>query len=143
MAKKKKENKTKAMTQEELDALDRVPLRVLCVKKELDYWLKSDRGVADKLEMLQSIVNNLRIYDYGKKTQKVCQELFKQGVLYDHTKAALEDDDENPWSKRKRSKKEIMEEPVKGKKKEEKDIGWFQRNFIAPKEKEKKEKKDV
>lgn len=102
--------------EEKRNLLSIVPLRVLCTKGELEYDMipNKDRTVADKLSYYQSIINSLRVHDFGDRTQMLFTALYKQGVLFDHTEAALCDGNLNPHADQ-RSWKEIATAPVKGK----------------------------
>ena len=96
--------------------LHSVPLRVLSTLSEVDYQCipVEVRSVSDKLEFFQGIVNSLRIHDFGDASQDLFQALYKQGVLFDHTRAALTDGDVNKYADR-RTWKEIADEPPTGK----------------------------
>jgi len=95
-----------------------VPLRVLSTVCEVDYQgiPVEVRTVADKLQFFQGVVNSLRIHDFGDASQDLFEALYKQGVLFDHTRAALDDGDCNRYADQ-RTWKEIADEPPSGKKK--------------------------
>jgi hypothetical protein len=135
---------------EKCNLLRMAPLRVLDTLPELEYaFIPADeRTMADKIDFYQGVVSSLRIHDYGERTQKLFQILYKQGILFDHTRAALDDGDINPHGDP-RSWREIADTPPRGAKKKQLDPSdiEFYNQWLIPdkpewmKRKEKKEKK--
>ena len=105
---------------EKNNLLNNAPLRVLDTLAELEFQFigEDERTMADKVTFYQGVVSSLRIHDYGEKTQQLFYALYKQGILYDHTRAALDDGDINPHGDP-RSWKEIADTPPKGTKKKQ------------------------
>lgn len=109
-------------------------LRAVNNKGELEYAF-SKKSLTDTIAYCQYLINSHRIHDKGAETQQRIKALYDQGILFDHTKAAIADDDENWESKKKLTKEEIMAEPVKVKKERVLEDMW-----ICPKPKKKGER---
>lgn len=127
--------------EEKRNLLSSVTLRVVCTKGELEYSMipKEDRTLGDKLAFFQSVVNSLRIHDFGANSQAMFRALYKQGILFDHTQAALNDGDTNPHADY-RTWQEIADSPPKKKKKKMTELDFLDMWLVPDKPQHMKEK---
>lgn len=69
--------------------LDDVPLRVIDNIPELEYYSNPNPSAADTLAFLSCIMKNGRILEFSKKTLKIAEGLFRQGLIFRHSKGAI------------------------------------------------------
>lgn len=71
------------------EMMENIPLRVLDIRPELEYYCNPDPELIDSIEFIERCMKTGKVIELSDATLDIATGLFKQGVLFRHSRKAI------------------------------------------------------